>query len=113
MKKFLRYFIVASFILGSIQIPFVRAEEILDENPLPNYSFEASVGIASLSRDLALSAFENKLEVGMPGGQLLEPTVVKLTQLNETVKAPAAEVLQTPCIKLISRRQYLNQDVIL
>ncbi len=89
MKKFLRYLIVASFILGSIQIPFVRAEEILDENPLPNYSFEASVGIASLSRDLALSAFENKLEVGMPGGQLLEPTVVKLTQLNETVKAPA------------------------
>lgn len=80
------------FSLLAISTPFsfpAQAQEIADDNLLPNYSFEASVGEAGLSKDLSLNAFEGKINIGIPAGQLVAPTTVALTAINESVAGPA------------------------
>ena len=72
-------------------------QPVLAEEISPSFEFEASVGSAVLGRDLALSAFESAIEVGLPAGQLTSPAVVRLSKIQEEVRPPsgysAADVL--------------------
>lgn len=90
----MRYFFI--FFLGlavSFQIIYLGfVSPILAEEQGPetviNQTFTASIGEASLDKDLSFSAFNDEFQIGFPKGRFVKPTVITLSKIPETNTIP-------------------------
>lgn len=87
MRKFLIFFLILGFFTSLIALP-VLADEQGPESVL-NQTFTASVGEASLTKDLSFSVFDNELQVGIPAGRLSAPTIITLSKIPEPASLPS------------------------
>ncbi len=101
MRKLVTASIIVSLFACSIGFaPAARAQEAGNDLPSSNYSFEASVGEAGLGKALSLNPFGDKLNIGIPAGQIIAPTVISVTALNEVVAAPSGLTLTGPLYQI-------------
>ncbi len=107
-------FLALSFFYVSPLVLTTNAEE-QGGQILVNQTFSANIGELSLGKDLSWKVFEPELQVGIPAGRVIKPSLITLTKLVETTTPPTGlkmagtmYQIDIPAVSFSSGRYYIS-----
>ncbi len=86
MLTFYFYMNFKKIIVGTLLVGFFISGLVplhADENQV--YEFEASISEQNLAKDLSFAPFENRIQVGLPGGSLKTAAIIKISAMYESI----------------------------